>query len=126
MSNNLASEPWVGNREWAIANNIRGFAGYPLTIKDEAMGVLAVFSHQALELEFLEVLQTLCAIVSVTLNTAMQYQKEKQAWQINNTSSLSLCDHLVSILSTTRLTLVGKEKHNFTCKLCFSPNCGNS
>ena len=31
LSNNLAAEPWVGNREWAIANNIRGFAGYPLT-----------------------------------------------------------------------------------------------
>ena len=110
LSNNLASEPWVGNREWAIANNIRGFAGYPLTIDDRAIGVLAVFNHQALEFEFLEVLQTLCAIASVTLNTAMQYQKEKQAWQINNTSSLSLCDRLVSILSTTRLTLVGTEK----------------
>lgn len=110
LSNNLASEPWVGNREWAIANNIRGFAGYPLTIKDEAIGVLAVFSHQALELEFLEVLQTLCAIASLTLNTAMQYQKEKQTWQANNTSSLNLCDRLVSILSNTRLTLVGTEK----------------
>jgi DNA-binding CsgD family transcriptional regulator len=110
LSNNLAGEPWVGNREWAKSNNIRGFAGYPLTIDDRAIGVLAVFSHQELELEFLEVLQTLCAIASVTLNTAMQYQKEKQAWQINNNTSLSLCDRLVSILSNTRLTLVGTEK----------------
>lgn len=28
LSNNLAAEFWVGNREWAIANNIRGFAGF--------------------------------------------------------------------------------------------------
>lgn len=110
ISNNLAAETWVGNREWAKSNNICGFAGYPLTINDKAIGVLAVFSHQALEPEFLEVLQTLCTIASVSLNTAMQYQKEKQAWQTNNNTSLSLCDRLVSILSTTRLTLVGTEK----------------
>ena len=39
LSNNLAAESWVGNREWAIANNIRGFAGYPLIVKDRVVGV---------------------------------------------------------------------------------------
>ncbi len=110
LSNNLAAEPWVGNREWAKSNNIRGFAGYPLTIDDKVIGVLAVFSHQSLELEFLEVLQTLCTLAAVALNTAMQYQKEKQAWQAANVSNLNLCDRLVTILSATRLTLVGTEK----------------
>ncbi|WP_009631596.1 LuxR C-terminal-related transcriptional regulator [Synechocystis sp. PCC 7509] len=111
LSNNLAGEPWVGNKEWARSNNIHGFAGYPLIINDKAIGVLAVFSNQALELEFLEVLQTLCTITAVALDTAMQYQKIKQSWQANdNTSNLSLCDRLVTILSTTRLTLIGTEK----------------
>jgi DNA-binding CsgD family transcriptional regulator len=111
LSNNLAGEPWVGNKEWAKSNNIRGFAGYPLIINDKAIGVLAVFSHQALELEFLEVLQTLCTITVVSLDTAIQYQKEKQTWQASNyTSNLNLCDRLVTILSATRLTLVGTEK----------------
>ena len=30
LSNNLAEETWVKDREWAIANQIRGFAGFPL------------------------------------------------------------------------------------------------
>ena len=113
LSNNLAAEPWVGNREWAKSNNIRGFAGYPLTIDERTIGVLAVFSHQALELEFLEVLQTLCTIAAVALDTATHYQKAKQAWQTssNSTSSpLNLCDRLATILTATRLTLVGIEK----------------
>ena len=38
LSNNLAAESWVGNREWAIANNIRGFAGYPLVIHERTIG----------------------------------------------------------------------------------------
>lgn len=114
LSNNLAAEPWVGNREWAIANNIRGFAGYPLVVKDRVVGVLAAFSHHSMEPEFLEVLQTLCTIVTFALDTALQYQREKQIWQSSTRSptfsNLSLSDQLVSILSSARLTLVGTEQ----------------
>lgn len=114
LSNNLAAEPWVGNREWAIANNIRGFAGYPLVVKDRVVGVLAAFSHHSMEPEFLEVLQTLCTIVTFALDTALQYQREKQLWQSSTRSptfsNLSLSEQLVSILSSARLTLVGTEQ----------------
>ncbi len=114
LSNNLAAEPWVGNREWAIANNIRGFAGYPLVIKDRVIGVLATFSHHAMEPEFLEVLQTLCTIVTIALDTALHYQKEKQIWQFSTVSPtfshFALSDQLVGILSSARLTLVGTEQ----------------
>lgn len=114
LSNNLADEPWVANRDWAIANNIRGFAGYPLAIKGRVIGVLATFSHHAMEPEFLEVLQTLCTIVSITLDTALQHQKEKQTWQSLAQhpafNQLSLSDQLVSILNSARLTLVGTEQ----------------
>lgn len=108
LSNNLAAESWVGDRQWAIANNIRGFAGYPLVSQNQVIGVLATFSHQAMELEFLEVLQTLCTTVAIALDTALQYQKEKQLWHSN--SSQSLCDRLASIFSATQLTLVGTEQ----------------
>ena len=114
LSNNLAAESWVGNREWAIANNIQGFAGYPLAIKDRVIGVLVTFSHYRMEPEFLEVLQTLCTIVTIALDTALHYQKEKQTWQSTNRiptfSNLSLSDRIASILKSARLTLVGTEQ----------------
>jgi DNA-binding CsgD family transcriptional regulator len=114
LSNNLAAESWVVNREWAKANNIRGFAGYPLAIKDRVIGVLATFSHYAMEPEFLEVLQTLCTIVTIALDTALQHQKEKQNWLSSTRSPtfnhLTLSDQLVTVLSSTRLTLVGTEQ----------------
>lgn len=114
LSNNLAAESWVGNREWAIANNIRGFAGYPLVIQDHTIGVLATFSHHALEAEFLEVLQTLCTMVAIALDTALQHQKEKQHWlssaQNPAFKTLSLSDHLAATLKSSRLTLVGTEQ----------------
>ncbi len=114
LSNNLADEPWVGDRDWAIANNIRGFAGYPLAIQDKVVGVLATFSHHAMAPEFLEVLQTLSTMVTIALDTALQHQQEKQSWQSKahspSFSNLSLSEQLASILSSTRLTLVGTEQ----------------
>lgn len=114
LSNNLANETWVGNREWAIVNNIRGFAGYPLAIQGRVVGVLATFSHEAMEPEFLEVLQTLCTVVSIALETALQHQKEKQTWQASAQtpvfSQLALSEQFASILPAARLTLVGTEQ----------------
>lgn len=113
LSNNLPAESWVGNREWAIANQIRGFAGYPLAIGSRVIGVVAVFSHQPLEAEFLEVLQTLCTIATIALETALQHQKEKQSWELptsHATRHLALSDQLAEILDGSRLTLLGTEQ----------------
>jgi DNA-binding CsgD family transcriptional regulator len=114
LSNNLADESWVGNRDWAISNNIRGFAGYPLVIRGRVLGVLANFSHHPLAPEFLEILQTLCTMVSIALDAALQHQQAKQTWQSSSQmpsfSQFSLSDQLASILSSTRLTLVGAEQ----------------
>lgn len=120
LSNALADETWVRDRAWAIANGIHGFAGYPLTAGGDVVGVLAVFSRQAMAPEFLEVLQSLCATVAIALEIAIHHQQEKQAWQQekqtwqtasqNNPPTFSpLSEQLASLLVNVRLTLVGTE-----------------
>jgi DNA-binding CsgD family transcriptional regulator len=85
-----------------------------LAVKDRVVGVLATFSRHEMEPEFLEVLQTLCTIVTLALDTASHYQKEKQIWLCSTRSPtfnhLTLSDQLVGILSSARLTLVGTEQ----------------
>ena len=112
LSNNLPEETWVKDRDWAIANRIQGFAGYPLVSEGQAIGVLAIFSHQPLAAEFLEVLQGLCSTVTVALKTALQYQKDKQGLSVGPSGSnrLALSDRLAQVLDNTRLTLVGTEQ----------------
>ncbi len=111
LSNNLVAESWVGNRQWAIDNNIKGFAGYPLATKERVIGVLALFSYRELEGEFLEALQSLCAMVTLALDNALHYQKEKQNWQssITHTLNRTLSDQLATLLTKARLVLVGTE-----------------
>lgn len=119
LSNHLADEAWVKDRQWAIANNIRGFAGYPLTVRDSlgdrgtnrVVGVLATFSHRAMAPEFLEVLQMLCTTVSVSLDAALQYQQMRPLAAVHpNLTNLSLSDQLATLLKSTRLTLIGTEQ----------------
>ncbi|VEP17634.1 conserved hypothetical protein [Hyella patelloides LEGE 07179] len=113
LSNSLAEESWVKNREWAIANKICGFAGLPLAIAGKAIGVLAVFSHQPMKAEFLEALRILCSSVAVALNNVQLYQ-QKAPWysQIIPSESLinkPLSEQISEILTNVRLILVGTE-----------------
>ncbi|NET47813.1 MAG: GAF domain-containing protein [Merismopedia sp. SIO2A8] len=109
LSNHLADEPWVKDREWAIANNIQGFAGYPLMAGDRVLGVLVTFSHDAMAPEFLEVLQVLCMTVGVALDAALQVDQAS----VNKgglSCSAALSDQLAATLISTRIALVGTER----------------
>ena len=114
LSNQLAEESWVKDRTWAIENKICGFAGLPLAIADEAIGVLAVFSHQPMKPEFLEALRILCSSVAVALNNANLYQQNSQARSLDDHLTLaikpSLAEKISLILTSTRLILVGTEQ----------------
>lgn len=114
LSNSLSQETWVKDREWAIANQICGFAGLPLAIFGKAIGVLAVFSHQPMEAEFLEALRVLCNSLAVTLNNARLYQQKLESHAPNVSSELAinkpLSEQISEILSDVRLILVGTER----------------
>ncbi|MEM6252819.1 MAG: LuxR C-terminal-related transcriptional regulator [Cyanobacteria bacterium P01_D01_bin.156] len=105
LSNCLPDEDWVKDREWAIANNIQGFAGLPLMVDKQALGVLAIFSHQPMAPEFLEVLQILCLSVSGALASAVNHQA---LLQTPETAHLS--EQMAAILGGQRLSLLGTEQ----------------
>lgn len=112
LSNHLANESWVKDRDWAIANHIKGFAGYPLVANNRVIGVLAAFNNKPMAPEFLEVLQVLCMTVTIALDAAIQVEQSRQilSSQLVSNVGLSLSDQLAAVLKTTCLTLVGTER----------------
>ncbi len=108
LSNRLAEEAWVKDRDWAIANRIQGFAGYPLMTGDRVIGVLATFSHSPMAAEFLEVLQVLCMTATVALDAALRVDTKPTLGQVSARPS-SLSDQLAMILTSTTMALVGTE-----------------
>ena len=113
LSNNLANESWIRYPEWAIANKLRSFAGYPLVSSDKIFGVLAIFSHDPMRLEFQEVLSSLCTALTVALEIASLHQQEQLNAQTKKPitlAELSLADSLAILLGYTKLTVVGTER----------------
>lgn len=47
-TNDVANDVCLGTREWALREELVGFAGYPLIVEERLIGVLAVFSRKAL------------------------------------------------------------------------------
>ncbi len=109
LSNQLAEESWVKDREWAIHQKICGFAGYPLVADGKVIGVLVSFSQRSMAAEFLQVLQGLCTTVAVSLENALLHQRQL-AHQGFFHANAFLSEQLASILKSTQLILVGTER----------------
>lgn len=109
LSNRLAEEAWVKDRDWAIANNIQGFAGYPLMTGDRVIGVLATFSRSPMAAEFLEVLQVLCMTATIALDAALSVDAKQIGATVGLAQRSTLSDQLATILKTTTMALVGTE-----------------
>ncbi|HVL68639.1 MAG TPA: PAS domain S-box protein [Vicinamibacterales bacterium] len=48
LTNHVIGDPRVGDQEWAKREGMRAFAGYPLMVGDDLVGVLAMFSRREL------------------------------------------------------------------------------
>ncbi|WP_375467499.1 GAF domain-containing protein [uncultured Nostoc sp.] len=48
LTNSVQTDPRVGNKEWAQREGMVAFAGYPLIVEDETVGVIAMFARQTL------------------------------------------------------------------------------
>ncbi|PZO55724.1 MAG: LuxR family transcriptional regulator [Phormidesmis priestleyi] len=116
LSNALSDEDWVKDRTWAIENKIQGFAGLPLMAGNQAIGVLAVFSHRAMAPEFLEVLQMLSLSAAGALASALNHQAaiathaNLSASQRANDQPSILSERLATIFGQQKLSLLGVEQ----------------
>ena len=109
LSNCLADEVWVKDRSWAIEQQIQGFAGLPLMAQGQAIGVLAVFSHEPMGPEFLEVLQMLSLSVTGALASAVNHQAALSS-RVKIADSTTLSEQLGNLLGQQKLSLLGTEQ----------------
>ena len=46
LTNRLLGDPRVDHQEWVLREHMVAFAGYPLTVDDRVVGVMALFARQ--------------------------------------------------------------------------------
>jgi PAS domain S-box-containing protein len=48
LTNDVQNDPWIDSKDWAREEGMISFAGYPLVIEDRTVGVIGMFSQNAL------------------------------------------------------------------------------
>jgi signal transduction histidine kinase/CheY-like chemotaxis protein len=56
LTNDVLTDPRIGNKEWARGCGMVSFAGYPLVVENSAIGVMAMFARHALSDDTLDTL----------------------------------------------------------------------
>ncbi len=78
LTNQVVGDPRVGNQAWARENGMVAFAGYPLIVDDRVVGVLALFSREALSQTAFQALESIANAVAVGIEHRMS-QAERGA-----------------------------------------------
>jgi PAS domain S-box-containing protein len=99
LTNQVVGDPRVGDQDWARREGMVAFAGYPLLINNALVGVLAMFSRQALSDEDFQALGTVANAIAVGIARAradaeirqraaeLAYQRDLTLTIANNTAS---------------------------------------
>ncbi|MFN2415245.1 MAG: PAS domain S-box protein [Pyrinomonadaceae bacterium] len=64
LTNSVVGDPRVGDQEWAKAEGMVAFAGYPLLVGDRLVGVVAMFARSALPEDTLEALSSVANVIA--------------------------------------------------------------
>jgi transcriptional regulator with GAF, ATPase, and Fis domain len=56
LTNDVENDPRISDHNWARAEKMQSFAGYPLEVEDRVVGIMGMFSRQALTESTLETL----------------------------------------------------------------------
>jgi PAS domain S-box-containing protein len=68
LTNQVMTDPHIVNQEWAKREGMVAFAGYPLTIKDRLLGVVAIFARQPLAQQALKEMALVASAIAVGID----------------------------------------------------------
>lgn len=116
LTNDVLHDPLVSDREWARKEGMVAFAGHPLVIDNEVIGVMALFARQALPASTVECLASIADWVALGIRRRMAelvLQRAKVAAEVANRAKsefLANMSHeirtpLNGMLNMTRLAL---------------------
>ncbi|WP_052754357.1 ATP-binding protein [Calothrix sp. 336/3] len=104
LTNDVLSDPRVGDKEWAKREGMMAFAGYPLIVGEQLVGVIAMFSRQKLSEQVLHTLFLVSSEISLCirriqaegdLRKALQDLQQSQIQVIQN-EKMSALGNLVA------------------------------
>jgi PAS domain S-box-containing protein len=65
LTNSVQEDERVSDKEWARREGMVSFAGYPLMVEKQLVGVVAMFARHVLEQDIIEALETIVPVISL-------------------------------------------------------------
>jgi signal transduction histidine kinase len=74
LTNNVLNDAWVSDKEWAKREGLTAFAGYPLLVENNLVGVMAMFAYKPISEYRLQGM----ALISHTVAIAIERKRAEQ------------------------------------------------
>jgi signal transduction histidine kinase/CheY-like chemotaxis protein len=79
LTNSIEGDTRIHDQEWAKREGMSAFAGYPLLIENQLVGVMAIFSRQTLSGNIFKAMESAAKTIAVEIyNTQLHEQTERQ------------------------------------------------
>jgi len=78
LTNQVMTDPYVSDHQWAKREGMVAFAGYPLTIKNQLLGVVAIFARHPLAKHTLEEMASIASAIAVGIDRKLVEQTLRQ------------------------------------------------
>lgn len=111
ITNSVQTDPRVGDKDWAKREGMKAFAGYPLVIEDQLVGVLAMFAYEELNELTLQALQGVAKQLSLGIKRK-QVEEALQQSEAQLRQQTQQLEQTLSELKATQLQVIQNEKRS--------------
>ncbi|HVG29493.1 MAG TPA: PAS domain S-box protein, partial [Pyrinomonadaceae bacterium] len=108
LTNNVQEDERVGDKEWARREGLVSFAGYPLVAEGRLVGVVAMFSREALGQDTIEALESVAPIITQGVERKQAEEKLRESEERFRTVAESASDAIITIDVESRILFVNR------------------
>ena len=114
LTNSVIGDPLVPDQEWARAEGMIAFAGYPLVVEDRLVGVVAMFARHPLSERTLDAMKSVADGIALGIERKFAEDRLEQERQWLRVTLASIGDGIIATDTQGRVTFLNPVAEKLT------------